>query len=143
MLLGRERDKKCAIALEELEIAAAHHTVDAKLIGDILKRGHEILREMHLDSDVTAKELYQSLRVHDNLLSDDTEFVGFTFGKEVISLHPQDIALDDAESRQFTERSLVHFRKSLAQEIVNRYQPYISRPRLLRDFEMRISKGGV
>lgn len=135
MLLGRERDKKLAIALHDLESAASLHTIDAKLIGDILHRGHAVLRDMQLEPDVTAKELYQALRVYDDVLSSETEYVGLCVDGEVVSLHPEDIAADAAEARQFANRTLKHFRRALVEEIVRRYRPHVPRPRVLEYFE--------
>lgn len=143
VLLGRERDKKLAIALEELELAATSRTIDAKLVGDILHRSHAALREMHLDSDVTAKELYQSLRVHEDILSDDTAYAGLAIGGEVVSLHPEDIAADESQSLQFAERHLDSFRRALADEIVARYRPHVVRTQLIQDFEKRMSRRGA
>lgn len=143
VLLGRERDKKLAVALEELERAATNRTIDAKLVGDILQRSHSALRDMHLDSDVTAMELYQALRVHEDILSADTAYTGLAIAGEVVSLHPEDIAADEAQSLQFAERHLSHFRRALADEIVARYSPHVARPRLIQDFKECMSRSGV
>lgn len=135
VLLGRERDKKLAIALHDLETAASLQTIDAKLIGDILHKGHMILRDMQLEPDATAKELYQALRVHDDILSSETDYVGLCVNGEVVSFHSRDIAADEAEMRQFADRSLVNFRTALTKEIARRYRPHVTRPRVLEAFE--------
>lgn len=140
-LLGRERDKKLAIALHDLETSAFARTVDTKIIGDILHIGYMSVREMGLDRDVTAKELYQALRIYDDVLTTETEYVGLNIGGEIVSLHANDIAIDSAESRQFSDRSLSHFRQALADEVTRRYRECVVRPDVIEHFVQCIESG--
>lgn len=139
-LLGRQDDKKLQIALHELEASVHTHTIDTKIVGDILHAAHALLREMGLDSDVTAKEMYQALRVNDIILTEDVSFVGLSINDEVVSCNAKDIASDESEMRQFNERHLMHFRDALAEEIVARYKPRIARPKLVDNFLKEYSR---
>lgn len=130
-LLGRPCDKHLEIAFDDLEKATGHQAIDARLVGDILHTAHLIIREMGLDSDVTAHELYHALRVHDDLLSDASNFVGLSIGGEVVSFHRHDLRDDQAASRRFDERSLAHMRTSLADEIARRYSEWAAHDDLL------------
>lgn len=130
-LLGRPREKLLEIAFDDLEKATGKQALDAKLIGDILHIAHTVIREMGLDGDITARELYQALRVHEDILSQDTAYVGLVIGGEVVSFHPDDLALDAAESRRFEARSLDGLRRSLEEQIVMRYREWAAHPELL------------
>lgn len=141
VLLGREHDKKLAVALRDLETSAPAYTVDAKIIGDILHAGYLAVREMGLDRDVTSKELYHALRVNDDVLSKNTEYVGLHIEGETISFHPSDIARDAAESRQFSDRSLLYFRRALSDELIRRYRECVVRPSVIEHFVQCLEKG--
>lgn len=130
-LLGRPQDKLLEIAFEDLEKATGKQALDAKLIGDILHIAHTVIREMGLDGDVTARELYHALRVHEDILSTDTAYVGLVVDGEVVSFHPQDIASDNQASRRFESRRLDGLRRSLEQQIVLRYREWAAHPDLL------------
>lgn len=131
-LLGRPHDKLLEIAFDDLEKATGKQALDAKLIGDILHIAHTIIREIGLDSDVTARELYHALRVHEDLLSPETSYVGLVLGGEVVSFHPDDITDDTQASRRFEARSLDGLHRSLQQQIVERYTAWAAHPDLLQ-----------
>ncbi len=131
-LLGRPNDKLLEIAFNDLEKATGNRAIDAKLVGDVLHKAHSVIREMELEGDVTAEELYHALRVHEDLLDDSSQFVGLVMNGDVVSLNRDDIASDEADSRKFGERSLVHLEKSLAGEIVQRYTAWAAHPELLK-----------
>lgn len=120
-LLGRPKDKLLEIAFADLEKATGQKALDAKLIGDILKIGHQVVRDMGLEKDFTAKELYQSLRVHEQLIGPELMHVGLIVHGEVVSFSPEDLATDYQESHRFEQRSLVALHTELASEIVRRY----------------------
>ena len=120
-LLGRPKDRLLEIAFADLEKATGQKALDARLIGDILQEAHSVIREMGLDGDVTAKELYQALRVSENLMNPSLMHVGLVVHGEVVSFSPEDLASDYQESRRFEQRSLQALHTELASEIVRRY----------------------
>ncbi|KKW03664.1 MAG: hypothetical protein UY35_C0005G0112 [Candidatus Saccharibacteria bacterium GW2011_GWC2_48_9] len=137
-LLGRPSDKMLEISFDDLEKATGKQAIDAQLVGDILHAAHGTIRELGLEGDVTAKELYQALRVHEDMLDDSTAFVGLVIDKEVVSLNAQDIAHDHSEAGRFETRSLVHLRKKLTSEIVKRYTEWAAHPELLEPITRHI-----
>lgn len=139
-LLGRSDDKMLAIAFDDLEKGTGKQAIDARLVGDILHIAHTIIRAMGLDKDVTAHELYQALRVHEDILGEATEYVGLVLGGEVVSFHPDDIAMDTDESRRFETRNLKHMRRSLEKEIVARYTQWAAHPDLLTQITKYVQK---
>lgn len=120
-LLGRPKDKVLEIAFGDLEKATGQKALDAKLIGDILQIAHQTIRDMGLEGDVTAKELYQALRVSEHLMGPELMYVGLMVHGEVVSFSPEDLATDQDESRRFEQRSLKALHAELASEIVRRY----------------------
>lgn len=131
-LLGRADDKMLSIAFDDLEKATGRQALDAQLIGDILHMAHLVIREMGLEPDATAREVYHALRVHEELLGDESDFVGLVLGGEVVSFHQEDIATDNSESRRFEQRSLVHLHAALAGQIESRYIAWAAHPQLLQ-----------
>ena len=130
-LLGRPREKMLEIAFHDLEKSTGQHAIDAKLVGDILHRAHILIREMGLEGDVTAKELYHALRVHDDLLDEQTAYVGLVVNGDVISFHSGDIVIDTAEANQYESRSLSELQHALATEIKRRYEEQAAHAELL------------
>lgn len=120
-LLGRPKDKLLEIAFADLEKATGQKALDAKLIGDILKIAHQVVRDMGLEKDFTAKELYQALRVHEQLIGPELMHIGLVVHGEVVSFSPEDLAADYQESHRFEQRSLLALHTELASEIVRRY----------------------
>ena len=142
-LLGRPSDKLLSIAFDDLETATGSQAIDAKLVGDILHIAHTIIREMGLEGDATARELYHALRVHEDVLGDTTQYVGLVVGGEVVSFHHDDIAIDNEESRRFEDRSCERLQDSLADQIVYRYKEWAAHPELLQQITkyIQINKG--
>lgn len=142
-LLGRPSDKLLSIAFDDLEKATGSQAIDAKLVGDILHIAHTIIREMGLEGDATARELYHALRVHEDVLGDTTQYVGLVVGGEVVSFHHDDIAIDNEESRRFEDRSRERLQDSLADQIVYRYKEWAAHPELLQQITkyIQINKG--
>lgn len=142
-LLGRPTDKLLSIAFDDLEKATGAQAVDAKLVGNILHIAHTIIREMGLEGDVTARELYHALRVHEDVLGDTTQYVGLVVGGETVSFHHEDVATDNEQSRRFEDRSLVHLQAALADQIVSRYKEWAAHPELLQQITkyIQVNKG--
>lgn len=130
-LLGRPNDKMLEIAFDDLEKATHRQAVDARLVGDILQRAHGVIRECGLEGDVTAKELYHALRVHEDMLDDTTAYVGFVVGGEVVSCNVQDIRHDHQAARRYEERSQRYLQHALTEEITRRYREWAAHPELL------------
>ena len=128
-LLGRKDDKLFLLTINDLEKATGLRGVDAHLIGDILHRGHEIIRALKLDgSDSTAQELYNSLRaLPDKELLSDTAYVGVIVDKECISFNASDLRDDIERDVAFRKRSLRHIRGALLEEIRHRYEAVSSK----------------
>lgn len=140
MLLGRSDDKLLQVAFDDFEKATHSQATDVKLVGDILHAAHKTIRAIGLDNDVTARELYQALRAHEDMLDETTAFVGLVIDGEVISFHRDDIESDTAERRTFTKRSLEHMRNSLATEVARRYIEQAAQPELLRRSIQQLEK---
>lgn len=49
------------LALNDLENASGKQGVDSRLVGDIAREAHEAMKELRLDLDATAEEVYQAL----------------------------------------------------------------------------------
>lgn len=130
-LLGRPREKMLEIAFDDLEKSTGCHAIDAKLVGDILHRAHLVIRAMGLDGDVTAQELYHALRVHDDLLDEQTAYIGLVVGGSVISFNADDIITDNSSANQYESRSLAGLRHVLAGEIKRRYEERAAHAELL------------
>lgn len=101
--------------------------VDARLIGDITAKAHEVMRELGIDTaDTTAKELYHSLnstvasgRV-ERLLK-DTKFCLMRFEEGPVSFNIQDVIENAHHGLPFEKRSVSHGQRNLRAEIVRRY----------------------
>ena len=110
------------VAVHNLERATGHAGVDARLVGDIIARGHAVMRQIGLDpADTTAHELYNSLvsRAKEVGFFSETAFVGLVIDGEVISFNLHDIQRN--HTRRFEERTLDGLRDALKHELVDRY----------------------
>lgn len=120
-LLGAQQPQ-FGVALHNLERATGHDGVDVRLVGDIIARGHAVMRAIGLDpADTTAHELYNALRSHaeDQELFSQTAFVGLTFDGEVISLNADDIRHN--HTCRYEERTTDAMQDALKHELVDRY----------------------
>lgn len=111
-----------ATAIHHLEKATGHAGVDTRLIGDIIARGHNVMRTLGLDpADTTPRELYGALRsrAKDEGLFVDTGFVGLILNGDIVSLNADDVRHN--HTREYDERVLDGMRQALKQEIVDRY----------------------
>lgn len=110
------------VAIHNLERATGHDGIDTRLIGDILARGHAVMRQIGLDpADTTPLELYNALNTHaDNAtLFKEAAFVGVVLNGEVISLNANDVKHN--HTRKYEERTLNGMRDALKHEVVDRY----------------------
>src|SRR4051812_14715413 len=80
-----------------LEKAAGGDGVDAKLLGDIIEKAHNVIRSLGLDpADTTGREAYQALN---NLSKSEagiaqlhtTDYVLTFFGDDLVSFNVQDV----------------------------------------------------
>lgn len=120
-LLGAKQPQ-FGVAIHNLERATGHDGVDVRLVGDIIARGHAVMRKLGLDpADTTAYELYNSLCSHakDAELFSETAFVGLVVNGEAISMNANDVRQN--HTRRFEERTLDGVRDALKHELVDRY----------------------
>ncbi|MCA9335188.1 carbohydrate kinase family protein, partial [Candidatus Saccharibacteria bacterium] len=116
-----------ATNLVALEKAVGNDGVDVKIIGDILERGHRILRSIGLDpADTTGLEAYKSLNSHaksDEFKAQlrDTDFVLLTFGDDLVSFNLHDIVENTHHQLRYEDRVLGHAQRHLRAEIIRRY----------------------
>lgn len=112
--------------LAELEQAAGDG-VDARLIGDITEKAHQVMRELGVDTtDTTAKELYHALSVTVGngkavKLLKDTAYVLMRFDDGPVSFNIQDVIENAHHGLMFEDRTLAHAQRHLRAEIVKRY----------------------
>lgn len=113
--------------LAALERAVGNDGVDVQLLGDILERGHKVLRNLGLDpADTTGIEAYKALAsmpgnesLRDQLK--ETDYVLLMFGDDLISFNLHDIIENSHHQMKFEERTLGHAQRHLRMEIVRRY----------------------
>lgn len=120
-LLGA-KEPQFTTAVHNLERATGHAGVDVQLIGDIIARAHEVMRQLKLDpADTTIAELYAALQTHasDQALFTSTGFVGLVFDGHVVSFNADDVQHN--HTRNFDERTVDTMRSALEHELVDRY----------------------
>jgi len=125
-LLGNDHPLFAA-NLAALERAAGSDGIDAKLLGDVIERGNQVLRNLGLDpANTTGLEAYRAL----NNLSGSkagiaqlhaTEYVLLFFGDDLVSFNMQDIIENAHHQLLFENRVLGHAQRHLRTEIVKRY----------------------
>jgi len=113
--------------LKRLEQSTGNSGVDTRLIADITKNAHEVMRVLGLDtSDTTGRELYQALiaAVKSNnieQLLQSCDYVLYIIDKEVVSFNLIDIIENFHHDLSYGQRSIAHGQRSLRGEIVSRY----------------------
>lgn len=113
--------------LADLEKATNNAGVDARLIGDIIGKAHEVLRDLKLDpSDSHGKEVYQALiaaikagRGDDVLKGKD--FVLLDFEDGIVSFNLIDAIENAHHELPYEKRTTAHALRHLRAEIVRRY----------------------
>lgn len=110
-----------------LEKATGHAGVDVRLLGDIVERGHDVLRQLGLDpADTTAVEAYRAVTNMAKSESgrrrlDHTDYVIMQFGGDLVSFNLQDAIENSHHELSFDQRTLAHAQRHLRAEIVRRY----------------------
>lgn len=135
-LLGKPHNKQVEIIFADLEKSTGARAIDTKLIGDILHKAHRMIRDMGLDQDITAQELYYALRMHRDMLDNTTAYVGIILDGGVISFNAKDVMSDQKQSRHFADRTSTQLQINLAHEIEQRYKSISIRPGLLQQFKL-------
>lgn len=113
--------------LAALEKSTGHGGVDTRLIADILKRAHSVMRDLGLDTtDTTGHELYHTLvsAVKNNnieQLLQDCDYVLYIIDNTVISFNLVDIIENFHHGLEYDQQSISHGQRSLRGEIVSRY----------------------
>lgn len=113
--------------LAQLERAVGNDGIDAKLLGDVLERGHKVLRGLGLDpADTTGVEAYKALRNVANNDSaraqfGDTDYVLLLFGNDLVSFNLHDVIENAHHELKFEDRMLGHAQRHLRAEIIRRY----------------------
>lgn len=123
LLLGREDDRLLLHTLATFEQTTGTESVDIALMGDVWRRAHAVLRELGMQPEATAQEIYQALRAHPNTkkLLAKTSYVGMAVHGEVVSLSYDDLVYDDTHQADFAHRSCGAMRAALLDEIERRY----------------------
>lgn len=100
--------------LAEFEKITGNDGVDVRLLAEILKRAHKVMRSMNLDpSNTTGIEAYQALK---NLVKNEsgqrklhsTDFVIMLFGTDLVSFNLQDVIENTHHELDFVDRTLSH-----------------------------------
>ncbi len=113
--------------LVALERATGDAGVDAKLLGDIVERGHEVFRRMGLDpANTTGEEAYYALN---SFVKNETsqrqlaecDFVIMTFDDQLVSFNLQDIIDNAHHQLAYKDRTFAHAQRHLRAEIIRRY----------------------
>lgn len=132
-----------ALNLAALERAAGGDGVDTQLLGDILEKGHRVLRKLGLDpANTTSLEAYHALN---NLSGSEaglaqlheTDFVLLFFGEDLVSFNAQDIVENAHHELPFEARVFGHAQRHLRAEIIKRYAEH---ERTDKDFVHELAK---
>lgn len=113
--------------LKALEKSTGNSGVDTRLIADVLKNAHEVMRELGLDpSDSTGREIYHSLIAavkHSNIeeLLLKTDYVLYNLDDKIISFNLIDVIENAHHELPYVKQSISHGQRSLRGEIVQRY----------------------
>lgn len=113
--------------LEKLERNNGNNGVDTRLIADIIKKSHDIMKYLKLDvRDTTGQELYLALnevvkRGDSESLLVDSDYVLVAIDNIVISFNLIDVIENMHHELPYGNNSVSHGRRSLRGELVNRY----------------------
>lgn len=109
-------------AIRGLENLTGNRGVDIAYIGDIMARGHRLMRQMGLDpADTTAVELYKSLNSHHTApgLFAHTDDVALIIDGHIISCNRDDI--EENLHKTFELRTTKHLRCQVQHGLMARY----------------------
>lgn len=125
-LLGNDHPLFVA-TLADLEVATNNAGVDARLIGDIIGKAHEVLRDLKLDpSDSHGKEVYQALIAAtkagnvEKILA-GKEFILLDFEDGIVSFNLLDAIENAHHELRYEDRTTAHALRHLRAEIIKRY----------------------
>jgi hypothetical protein len=111
----------------QLEKSTGHSGVDVRLIADITRKAHIIMRALGLDpSDTTGHELYFALnvaarRTDIEMLLADSDYVLYILNGKVMSFNLIDIIENRHHELQYDRQIISHGQRSLRGELVERY----------------------
>lgn len=111
----------------EMERATGGAGVDTRLIADILRRGHDVMRQLGIDTaDTLPEELYQALnaavrRGDGERLLAEADYVIMLVQGQAVSMNLDDVQQNIDENRAYAEREREHACRNLRTEIVRRY----------------------
>lgn len=131
-----------ASTLHTLERTVGADTIDARLIGDITHKAHDVIRRLGLDpSDSSAKEVYMAInaKVRDAEFREfllDKDFVLLIVDGELVSFNLIDIVENAHHELSFDDRMFSHGRRALRGEIVERY---VSHPNTNNELTMSLA----
>lgn len=126
LLLGTQEPLFSA-GLERLERNNGNSGVDTRLIADIIKKSHYIMRHLGLDvRDTTGQELYLALnevvkKGDGELLLMDSDYVLIAIDNTIISFNLIDVIENMHHGLSYKKQSISHGRRSLRGELVGRY----------------------
>jgi len=115
------------LVLRQLEKSTGNSSVDIRLIADITRKAHTVMRHFKLDTiDTTTEELYLTLisAVKNNdtaVLLGDCDYVLLIVNGETISFNLIDIIESYHHQLKFKDRSIRYGQRSLKGELVDRY----------------------
>lgn len=115
--------------LSELEKAAGE-SVSARLVADILQRGHEVMRKIGIDTaDTNAEELYFALCAaaqNDRIehLLKKTSWVLLPYVEGPVSFNLQDVVDSAHHELPFAERRTEHGQRQLRRELTRRFKEH-------------------
>ncbi|HEY0965093.1 MAG TPA: carbohydrate kinase family protein [Candidatus Saccharimonadales bacterium] len=112
--------------IAEMEKASGNAGIDTALVGEIIQKSHEALRQIGIDSsDCTAEEAYHALnssvasgRAQEAL---KVPYLLLRFENGVVSLNLQDVIENSHHQLSFGDRKIDHGQRHLRMEIVKRY----------------------
>ena len=119
-----------SVGLAQLEKATGHSGVDARLIADIIKKTHQVIRKLGLDiNDTTGHELYLSLMSAVKLgeaeaLLLDCDYVLLAIDNKIISFNLIDAIENSHHQLSFEKQIISHGRRSLRGELAGRYMDH-------------------
>lgn len=128
-LLGHEHPL-FSYTIAELERAAHGPGIDTTLLGDILQKGHTVLRTLGMDpAHTTAYEAYQALTAASvggkvDVLLADSAWVLLQFSDGIVSFNAYDVIENAHHQLAFAERSMTHALSALRRELVKRYAEF-------------------
>lgn len=113
--------------LAKLEKTTGHSAVDVRLIADMHKKTHEVMRYFGLDTrDTTGRELYMTLIAavrhedFENILA-DTDYTLVVIDGKVISLNMIDVIENAHHQLSYDRQIISHGQRTLRGELVDRY----------------------